>query len=220
MPSARWSAICERLSKHAPGAALDQLIAAQRAEVVTWPATERFVAADSPWLVGVFEGRFDPRLELAGQAQLRQGLTRQSGSLARGELFGIVKALAARLDPTFDPPDVVLAEENLITSASGCGGGRETWTRGNATQTVRFSSNASESPSLGMLSEDEWTAVGLAPGCTLTITSGDRLDDRTLSASGPCPAVLELGPAWSAMVRGATLDEVRRVLAQTRVPWR
>lgn len=220
MPSERWPALYETLSKHTPGPALDLLIAAHRADVATWPATERFVPPDSPWLSGVFDGRFDPRLELAGHARIGQVLTRQSGSLAHRQMFGIVSALAAHLDPTFDPPDVVLDEENTIVSASGCGGGRETWSRGNATHTIRFSSNASESPSAGMRSHDEWTAAGLGPGCALTVASGDFIDDRTLSASGPCPAVLELGPAWSAMVRGATLDEVRGVLAQTRVPWR
>lgn len=220
MTPERWLALCETLSKHTPGPPLDSVIAAHRAEVATWPAAVRFVPADSPWLSGVFDGRFDPRLELAGHARLEQVLTRQTGSVAHRQMFGIVRALAAHLDPTFDPPDVVLAEENTIVSASGCGGGRETWTRGNATQTIRFTSNASESPSVGMRSEDEWTASGLAPGCTLTVASGDFIDDRKLSASGPCPAVLELGPAWSAMVRGAALDEVRRVLAETRVPWR
>ncbi|MBM4778099.1 MAG: hypothetical protein GQE15_10410 [Archangiaceae bacterium] len=220
MPSERWSALYERLSQHEPGAGLDRLIASHRAEVATWPATERFVAPESPWLAGLFEGRFDPRLELAGYARIGQVLTRHAGSLAHREMFGIISALAARLDPTFAPPDVVLAEQNTITSASGCGGGQETWTRGNAAHTIRFSSNATESPSLGMRSEDEWAAIGLPPGCTLSVGSGDFFDDRTLSAAGPCPAVLELGPAWSAVVRGATLDEVRRVLAQTRVPWR
>ena len=212
--------LCESLSKLTPGPALDDLIAAHRADVATWPAAARFVPAGSPWLAGIFEGRFDPRLELAGCARLEQVLTRQAGSLAHRQMFGIVKALAAHLDPTFDPPDVVLEEENTIVSAYGCGGGRETWTRGNATQTVRFSSNASESPSEGMRSDDQWTASGLAPGCTLTVATGDFFDDRKLSASGPCPAVLELGPAWSAVVRGADLDEVRRVLASTRAPWR
>lgn len=215
MTAERWLAWCETVAKHSV-----DLIAAHRAEVLTWPAAVRFVPADSPWLSGVFEGRFDPRLELAGCTSLVHVLKHQSAPLAHGQMFDIVKALAAHLDPTFDPPDVVLDEENTIVSASGCGGGRATWTRGNSTHSIRFTSNASESPSLGMRSEDVWTAVGLAPGCSLTITSGDFLDDRRLSASGPCPAVLELGRAWSAVVQGAELSEVRRVLAETRVPWR
>lgn len=220
MTPERWSALCEELSKLTARPALDNLIAAHRHEVISWPPELRSLPADSPWLTGVFDGRFDPRLELAGLARITQVLTRQTGSLAHGQMFDIVNALAAHLDPTFDAPDVVLAEENTIVSASGCGGGRATWTRGNATHSIRFTSNASESPSLGMLSDDTWTAVGLAPGCSLTIGSGDLRDERTFSASGPCPAVLELGPAWSAIAHGAELSQVRRVLAQTRVPWR
>lgn len=212
--------LCDGLSKLPPGPALDDVIAAHRAEVATWPATVRLVPAESPWLAGVFEGRFDPRLELAGCARLEQALERQVGSIAHGQMFGLVKALAAHLDPTFDPPDVVLEEENTIVSANGCGGGRETWARGNATHAILFSSNATESPSEGMRSDDQWTAVGLAPGCSLVVATGDFFDHRKLSAAGPCPAVLELGPAWSAVVRGADLDEVRRVLASTRAPWR
>lgn len=215
----RWTALCESLSRLPAGPALDEAIAAHRLEVATWPAATRVVPATSPWLSGLFEGRLDPRLELAGWASLEQVLRRQPTSVRHGQMFGIVKALAARLDPAFDPPDVVLSEANTIVSAYGCGGGQETWTRGDATHRVRFTSNASESPSDGMRSEDAWTAEGLAPMCALTIATGDFADDRKLSAAGPCPAVLELAPAWSAVVRGAGLDEVRQVLAESRVPW-
>lgn len=219
MTPERWSTLVQSLNA-LTGEALEQAVASHRAEVAEWPTSVRSIGADSPWLDGIFEGRFDPRLELVGHATIQQHLEHAPADVRSQEMFQIVRALAARLDPAFDPPDVVLEEENDIRSAYGCGGGGAWWTRGNATQTIRFDSNATESPSMGMRSHDSWTAHGMAEGCALVVEVDDFFDRRKLTASGPCPSVLEVAPAWAAVVRGADAAEVRRVLRATSVPWR
>lgn len=218
MTPERWSTLCQSLEA-LTGPALEVELAARRAEVAQWPAAVRRIGAESPWLKGVFEGRFDPRLELVGSATLQQHLEGQQRA-GGAQMFELVRMLSAHLDPSFDPPDVVLEEEDNIRSAYGCGGGQAWWTRGNASQSIQFFSNASESPSAGMRSYDRWTAAGLPEGTSLVIELDDYVDGCTLVASGPCPAVLELAPAWTALVRGADVAEVRRVLQATRVPWR
>lgn len=213
-----WSALRESLDS-LTGPALEAAIAKRRAEVGKWPASLRRIGAESPWLKGVFEGHFDPRLELVGHATIQQHLEGQSG-FSRVQLFDVVRVLAAHLDPKFDPPDVLLEEENNIRSAYGCGGGHAWWARGNATHSIHFHSNATESPSMGMRSYDSWTASGLPDGTSLCIEVDDFVDGAGLTATGPCPSVLELAPAWTALLRGADLAEVRRVLQITRAPWR
>ncbi len=215
MTPERWSTLCQSLDALS-GPELEQAIASHRAEVAQWPAAVRRIGADSPWLKGVFEGAFDPRLELVGHATIEQKL---QGRVQYTLMFELVRALGAHLEPSFDPPDVVLEEEDNIRSAYGCGGGSAWWTRGNAEHSVRFHSSASESPSMGMRSYDSWTASGLPEGCSLVIEMDDYDDGLGLVASGPCPWVLELAPAWTAAVRGADLAEIRRVLEATRVPW-
>ncbi|MFO0599050.1 MAG: hypothetical protein U0228_27320 [Myxococcaceae bacterium] len=218
MTPERWTALCKSLER-LTGSILEGVIASHRAEVLTWPASVRRLEADSPWLAGIFEGTFDPRLELAGWASVKQVLERDNANL-RTQPFELLKAFGRHLDATFDPPDVVLEESNDIRSAYGCGGGSASWVRGNSTQTIVFASDASESPSAGMRSYDSWMTRGLANGAVLTVLADDFLDGRTFTASGPCPAVLELAPAWTAFVRGGELPEVKRVLEATRVPWR
>src|SRR5690348_16823427 len=62
----RWSTLCQSLEATS--------LASHRAEVMQWPAEVRRIKADSPWLRGVFEGVFDPRLELVGFATIEQRL--------------------------------------------------------------------------------------------------------------------------------------------------
>ena len=145
MTPERWSKLCQSLDS-LTGPALDEAITSHRAEVAQWPASVRHLEADSPWLQGVFEGRFDPRLELVGHATIQQRLEGERSS-GGPQMFDLVRALAAHLDPAFEPPDALLGEEDNIRSAYGCGGGQAWWTRGNATQSIQFHSNATESPS-------------------------------------------------------------------------
>lgn len=210
----------EEVSKLPPGPALDEAIARRRAEVLQWPASVRHLAADAPWLTGCFAGEFDPRLELVATAELVHVSARGPTSLFSGAFFDVVRAFGARLDPAFAPPDVLLGEEDDIRSANGCGGGRAWWERGSSTHSIRFESAASESPSQGMLTKDQWVARGLAAGCSVLLEVDDFSERRKLSVSGPCPAVLELAPAWAAVLAGARFPEVQRVLSQTRAPWR
>jgi hypothetical protein len=215
MTPERWAAVCAEL-ENVSGAELPLAIDAKRDEVLRWPAAVRHLNADSPWLNGLFEGRLDPRLELVGHAAIRHRHEYTSYTVRTGELFPIMALLGHHLDPAFNPPDVVLGQEDNIVSAYGCGGGSAWEKRGDSTQWIYYDCSATEHAA-GMSTDDSWTAHGLAEGVSLEVQVEDSFGGSYgFAATGFTPAIFELALAWQAVLRGATAEEVRALLATRR----
>lgn len=218
-----WAAVCEALSRLEDAQTLARAIAVAREPLRRWPAGLRRADAGpaSGWTAGVFEGRFDPRLELVGWASIHHRHEyAYLESPVSGELLDLVAAFARRLDPAFDPPTTVLGSGDQITYASGCGGGRAWKKRGGPTQWVAFESKAVEH-SAEMEFDQSWTAHGLAEGVEIAVTCNDYIGGHyDLAASGPAPAVFELAPVWSAVVHGMPIRKALALLRRTRAPWR
>jgi hypothetical protein len=218
-----WQAVCEALDQVQDAEALTRAIAAAREPLGRWPARLRRADAGpaARWTEGVFEGRFDPRLELAGWGSIRHRHEYEYLQCpVRGNLLDLVAAFARRLDRGFDPPDTVLESGDEIRYASGGGGGRAWEKRGAANQWVAYEDRAIEH-SADMEDNESWTAHGLADGTAITIESRDYIGGYyELAASGPAPGVFELAPVWIAVVRGMPISEALELLRRTRAPWR
>ncbi len=214
-----WAAICKALGSLADSE-LEPAVALAREPLKCWRPELRTIAADSPWLRGVFDAVFDPRLELAGRATIQhEQKYSYDGSLVRVDLMDIVELFARRLDPAFDPPNVVLEEEDNIRYASGCGGGAAWKYRGNARHWLAHDTRATEH-SADMETWEEWTPHGVADGRSIVIKRHDYGSGTyELSATGDLPAVLSLAPVWKAVLRGASVDEARALLDSIRPPW-
>lgn len=108
----RWAEIVAHLDRLDGGARIEAIDAAR--PVLAWPARLRALDANSPWLAGIFDEGFDrtadPRLALAGWASIKNkyeyGYT--TCNMHSGQMIHIVAGFAKRLDPAFDPPNVVL----------------------------------------------------------------------------------------------------------------
>jgi hypothetical protein len=219
-----WHAVCEALSRLEDPEALARAIGVAREPLARWPARLRRADAGpaSRWTEGVFEGRFDPRLELAGWGAIRHRHEYKylESPVRSGNLLDLVAAFARRLDPAFHPPNTVLAKGDDIRYASGCGGGRAWEKRGGATQWIAYEDHAVEH-SADMEDAESWTAHGLADGTAITVESHDYIGGYyDFAASGPAPAVFELAPVWSAVLRGTPVSEAPELLQRTWAPWR
>jgi hypothetical protein len=219
-----WDAVCEALCQLEDAEALARAIAVAREPLGRWPAMLRRADAGpaSRWRAGVFEGRFDRRLELVGWGSIRHRHEYEYlKSPVRSErLLDLVAAFARRLDPAFDPPNTVLESGDNIRYASGCGGGRAWKKRGGATQWVAYDNQAVEHAG-DMETVETWTAHGLADGTAITVECHDYIGGYyDFAASGPAPAVFELAPVWSAILRGMPISEALKLLQRTRAPWR
>ena len=218
-----WHALCEALSRLEDPEALARAVAVAREPLGRWPAMLR--RADTGpaalWTAGLFEGRFDPRLELVAWGSIRHRHEyKYLESPVRADRLDLVAALGRRLDPAFDPPKTVLQRGDDIRYASGCGGGRAWERRGSAAQWVAYENQAVEH-SADMEDAASWTAHGLAPGSAVTIECHDYIGGYyDFAATGPAPAVFELAPVWSAVLRGIPTSEALELLQRTWAPWR
>src|SRR5436190_8323649 len=73
-PSAKnWQRVCTVIDTYAPMGRewLASAVAGARDAITRWPAEIRAIKEDSPWLAGIFDGVFDPRLQLVGWATIR-----------------------------------------------------------------------------------------------------------------------------------------------------
>ncbi|MBN2498966.1 MAG: hypothetical protein JXR96_30535 [Deltaproteobacteria bacterium] len=185
------------------GAALSQAIDEARA-ILSWPARLRHASADCPWLAGVFEGALDPRLALVGWASVRHAYEYEylQCNLNEVQMIHTVAGFARRLDPSFDPPAVVIDRGNTIQTAYGCGGGQEWEKRGDAMSGVLFRDEVTEHAA-ETENDGAWVPYGLAEGCQLRVHRHDYLGGRySFTATGPTPAVLEIAALWGEMTRG------------------
>lgn len=219
-----WDAVCEALCQLEDAEALARAIAVAREPLGRWPARLRRADAGpaSRWTAGVFEGRFDPRLELVGWASIGHHHEYEylEDPVESGRLLDLAAAFARRLDPAFDPPNTVLGSGDNIRYASGNGGGRAWKKRGGATQWVAYENQAVEH-SADMEFDESWTAHGLAEGTAITVKCNDYIGGYyDFTASGPAPAVFELAPVWSAVLRGMRISEALELLRRTWAPWR
>jgi hypothetical protein len=219
-----WDAVCEALCQLQDSEALARAIAVAREPLGRWPAMLRRADANraSPWTAGVFEGRFDRRLELVGWASIRHHHEYEylESPVKSERLLDLVAAFARRLDPTFDPPNTVLESGDDIRYASGCGGGRAYEKHGGATQWIAYDNQAVEH-SGDMETNESWTAHGVSEGATVTVGCHDYIGGYyDFTASGPAPAVFELAPVWSAVLRGMPISEALELLHRTWAPWR
>lgn len=193
-----WSQLVDALSQ-LEGVALDDAIVRAR-PALSWPARLRAVGDDSPWLTGVFEAARDPRLALVGWASVKRTTAyRYMEGMRDAYVMGALMEYGRLLDPTFDPPDVVLEQSNDITYASGCGGGTRSEKRGDAARGVRFHDQATEH-SADMENDGTWVAYGLAEGCALRIDRNDYIGSEwTFTATGPTPGVFEVAVRWGTL---------------------
>jgi hypothetical protein len=132
-------------------------------------------------------------------------------------VYPIVRVLAQHLDPSYDPPDTVLAKENEYTSAYGCGGGHDFEKRGDEQRFLTWYDTITEHSATDT-SEGAWEACGLANGYLLKVGRDDGGSHcYNLSVTAPARLAQEVVAVWAALVErepGVTVEHAREELVR------
>ena len=236
----RWRELCGHLAGMVDSVAIELGVLAVREQLQGWPARMRragslgsFAEATAPWLARLFRGACDSRLELVGWAYVRHESEHHPGEdrfLDNKDPYGlgpdfstlirpVVFAFARHLQPDFAPPNVRLSCEGRVEPASGCGGGFEAETWGDAERGLRWHAMITEHAA-DYSSDGAWTVYGLNEGLMLKVGDRERgAGTYTFEAEGPTPEVLELALAWGELLRvgpGWSYDEALDCLARVR----
>ncbi len=195
-----WQTILEVLTPLAPDtlAIAVDLLPALRA----WPASVRALMEAHPWARSAFEPAPSPGLALVGRARLTHRFTTRDRTRDEVDEMEMLRRMARRLDPSFDPPRTVMSQGDDIRYANGCGGGHAWLQLGDPARWIRWSNHAVEN-SGDMVDHEAWTAHGMASGCAVVIQHHNPLDHRyEIALEGEAPAVFDCARAWGAQRRG------------------